>query len=232
MKIGSWKWKTDNDATVGFSFPIPNSQFFRPRSIRRAFLSLSLGAAACGPRPAPPSADAPAPRTVDLPRPARSFERVTIAPDGRIFVGSREEPLARAEELAALDDGTPRWLTTTCAPTEAAIGRLVDVDEIARSRGWFVVARVQASAATLPAPAPRAAPPALIRATVRADGRIELGAARRDVPPEEARSLLPEGCRAHESIALAAAGASPGALYRAAGFLAALGCEVVILRGS
>jgi hypothetical protein len=156
----------------------------------------------------------------------RSMLAVRISEDGRIEVdGARVRDAKKIPHAG----GNRVWITAVSAPTTDALASLTAVADEALSRGWLVSARVRPSPAS-GAPEPkeeRSAPPPLRLLTLGTDGRIAVPAG--TVRAEDARSALAEGrCDAGTAIGLSGA-ASPAQLFRAAGFLAAAGCEVLVV---
>lgn len=185
-------------------------------------IAFALALSACAPRTVPEVA----PHAGDAD--ARVFTRLAIEPDGRIAVGLKGETVARAEQIPVPADPGRVWLTTQCAPTRAAIDQLAKISDIADARGWFLVARILPSAASIKTPK-HTKPPKMLEAQVINDGSILINGF--SAPPEAVRTLLPsKGCAEAEAVALTSSGATPPQLFAAAGHLAAAGCEVMIVR--
>lgn len=156
----------------------------------------------------------------------RSMLAVRVSEDGRIEVdGARIRDAKKIPHAG----GDRVWITAVSAPTPNALASLTAVADEALARGWLVSARVRPSPAS-GSPEPkeeRSAPPPLRLLTLGTDGRIAVPAGR--VRAEDARSALAEGrCDPGSAIGLSG-GASPAQLFHAAGFLAAAGCEVMVV---
>lgn len=201
---------------------------------RALFVVLCL--AACAPRPAG-TAGGTTSGTAHVPPPdpgeERTYTRISVEPDGRIQVGFEGVVVSRAEKIPAPAKGGTQWLTVQCAPTEKAIRAMVDVAEVADARGWFVVTRVMPSSGTsregLDVNEKRQKPPAMLVAEVLPDGNITLGGW--TAASEKVKTLLDGGkCKAEQAVALKGGGTPHHHVFRAAGFLAAAGCEVVVVQ--
>ena len=179
-------------------------------------------AAACGPVK---QLTDPEPKNEAAPM-VRSMLAVRIAEDGRIEVN--EKRIRDAKKLP-LPQGDRVWITAVSAPTAAALASLTAVAEEALERHWLVSARVRPSPASGAAEPKekRSAPPPLRMLTIGTDGNIAVPAGR--VRPEDARNALPDGrCEGGTAIGLVGAG-TPADLFRAAGYLSAAGCEVLVV---
>lgn len=172
------------------------------------------------------------PRAGTDPQPAgagkvtRGMLTVRIAEDGRIEVDG--ERLRDAKKLP-MQGGERVWITAVSAPTAAALDSLGAVADEALARGWLVSARVRPSPASgNPEPREtRSAPPPLKILTLGSDGQLVVPAGR--VRAEDARSALADGrCEPGSAVGLYGS-AAPAHLFRAAGFLAAAGCEVMVV---
>lgn len=195
----------------------------------RARVRLGLAAVAAG-----MVAIACAPRGgTDRPPPDGRAQKVTrgmlavrVSEDGRIEVDGKR---VRDAKKLPLETGARVWVTAVSAPTAAALASLGEVADEALARGWLVSARVRPSPASgNPEPREaRSAPPPLRILTIGSDGQLVVPAGR--VRPEDARSALAEGrCEPGTAVGLHG-GAPPAHLFRAAGFLAAAGCEVMVV---
>lgn len=156
----------------------------------------------------------------------RSTLRVRIAEDGRIEAGGKR--VKDAKKLP-FPEGERVWVTAVSAPTPAALAAMAAVADEALARAWFVSARVRPSPASgNPEPKEtRSAPPPMRLLTLGTDGNIAVPAG--SVRPEDARSALPEGrCAPGTAIGLNGS-AAPAEIFRTAGFLAAAGCEVLVV---
>lgn len=213
-----------------------------------AIVVAGAGLAACAPRSVgyppgegswPPIPDATAgaiPGAGRAPSPSdeRAFTRLSVEPDGRIHVGFEGVVVARAEKIPAppATPGGIRWLTVQCAPTEKAIAAMVDVAEVADARGWFVVTRVVPSSPVSRSPTEterREKPPAVLVAEVLPDGNVTLNGW--TASADKVKTLLEGGtCKADQAIALRPGGSQHHQVFRAAGYLAAAGCEVVVVQ--
>lgn len=167
-----------------------------------------------------------APRAERDGRTVRSMLAVRVAEDGRIEVdGTRVRDAKKIPHAG----GDRVWITAVSAPTQDALASLTAVADEALSRGWLVSARVRPSPAS-GSPEPkeeRSAPPPLRLLTLGTDGRIAVPAGH--VRAEDARSALADGrCDPGSAIGLSGS-ASPAQLFHAAGFLAAAGCEVMVI---
>lgn len=194
--------------------------------------------AGCAPRPRAPVAEGGAGTSPHVPPAApgeeRSFTRLSVEPDGRIQVGFEGLVVTRAEKIPppAAKGGT-QWLTVQCAPTEKAIAAMIDVAEVADARGWFMVTRVMPSSAPSRAGTDsdekRKTPPAVLVAEVLPDGTVSVGGW--TAPAAKVKTLLEgERCRTDQAVALKGGGVLHGHVFRAAGYLAAVGCEVVVVQ--
>ncbi len=162
----------------------------------------------------------------------RAFTRISVEPDGRIHIGFEGVVVARAEKIPAPAGGGTQWLTVQCAPTEKAIRAMTDVAEVADARGWFVVTRVMPSSSVSRPRSEterREKPPAVLVAEVLPDGNVALGGW--TAPAATVKTLLEgERCKSDQAIALRAGGTPHHLVFRAAGYLAAAGCEVVVVQ--
>ena len=193
----------------------------------RGFLTAAavaaIGIAACGPTR---SASETAHAADDRAAPVRSMMHVRIAEDGRIEVDGKR--VKDAKKLP-LPGGDRIWITAVAAPTAEALAALTAVADEALLRKWFVSARVRPSPASgNPEPKEsRSAPPPIRILTLGTDGNLAVPAGH--VRPEESRSALPEGrCAPGTAVGLNGAG-GPAEMFRAAGYLAAAGCEVLVV---
>lgn len=194
----------------------------------RKTLLLALAAAltlgiACSPRG---RGGEEAPRAERSGKTVRSMLAVRVSEDGRIEVdGARVRDAKKIPHAG----GDRVWITAVSAPTPDALASLAAVAEEALARGWLVSARIRPSPAS-GSPEPReerSAPPPLRLLTVGTDGRIAVPAGH--VQAADARSALAEGrCDPGSAIGLSG-NATPAQLFHAAGFLAAAGCEVLVV---
>lgn len=197
-------------------------------ALRTATAALVAAVALSGcPRPTPPAhgAATPEPRATATPG-YRTFIRAEVGPDGGLQ--------ADGQRVAPADVPDPPtdvvWLTATVAPTPAALETLAALADVATARGWYLSARVVPSPGSgRPSGKTRGAPPEFDAASIDDAGRVTLGS--RSALADEVRTLLPGGrCEAGQSISLATKNAKTEDFVVAAGFLAAAGCEVMILR--